>query len=314
MQLEISSKELLPFSPVSNRWATEYFHRCKGNTWTVTWSSYLSQSWDQGCGKSYLQTAKCLLHSPQQLVVAGCFSGAAENTAWRITADDLLLQPEPIYMSTAQEADIRLWRHAINSQAHDILIYSPDTDVYNIGLGLIYGLSAEYIIQLNPLHCDEQYPHLNKLLKAFENDLDTALLPSHKLGKILQTLFITSGCDYIYYINGFGEASVLKYFFQRADYINGSQMPGCLSETQTCNLNSGFQVFLRLIGTLYFKQNLPEFVSEYGFSTPNQLFNSIDTVSHQHKIWIEKVRTFIADHIVCEEERVHHTVHFGATG
>ena len=162
-----------------------------------------------------------MLHSPQQLVVAGCFSGAAENTAWRITADDLLPQPEPIYRSTAQEADIRLWRHAVNSQAH-ILVYSPDTDVYNIGLGLIYGLSAEYIIQLNPPHCDEQYLHLNKLLEAFENDPDTALLPSHKLGKILQTLFITSGRDYVSYISGFGKASVLKCFFQHADFINGS--------------------------------------------------------------------------------------------
>ena len=55
---------------------------------------------------------------------------------------------------------------------------------------------------------------------------------------------------------------------------------------------------------IYFKKNLPGFVSEYGFATPNQLFNSIDTVSHQHKIWIEKVRTVIADRIVCEEERV----------
>ena len=81
-------------------------------------------------------------------------------------------------------------------------------------------------------------------------------------------------------------------------------MPGCLSETQTYNLNSGFQAFLRLVGTLYFKKNLPAFVSEYGFATPNQLFNSLDTVPHKHKIWIEKIRNVVADRIVCEEERV----------
>ena len=273
------------------------------------WREYLQcreckRSLVEAIGLSYLQTARLLLHPRQQLVVAGCFSGTAENTAWRITEDDLLPQPEPIYRSTAQEADIRLWRHVISSQAHNILIYSPDTDVYNIGLGLIYGLSAEHIIQLNPPHCDEQYLHLNKLLQAFENDPDTALLPSHKLGQILQTLFITLGCDYISYISGFGKASVLKCFFQHADFINSSHMPGCLSETQTYNLNSGFQAFLRLVGTLYFKKNLPAFVSEYGFATPNQLFNSLDTVPHKHKIWIEKIRNVVADRIVCEEERV----------
>ena len=122
------------------------------------WREYL-QCWEckrslvEAIGLSYLQTARLLLHPRQQLVVAGCFSGTAENTAWRITEDDLLPQPEPIYRSTAREADIRLWRHVISSQAHNILIYSPDTDVYNIGLGL----SAKHIIQLNPPHCDEQY-------------------------------------------------------------------------------------------------------------------------------------------------------------
>ena len=81
-------------------------------------------------------------------------------------------------------------------------------------------------------------------------------------------------------------------------------MPGCLSETQTYNLNSGFQAFLRLVGTLYFKKNLPAFVSEYGFATPNQLFNSLDTAPQKYKMWIEKIRNVVADRIVCEEERV----------
>ena len=74
-------------------------------------------------------------------------------------------------------------------------------------------------------------------------------------------------------------------------------MPGCLSETQTYNLNSGFQAFLRLVGTLYFKKNLPAFVSEYGFATPNQLFNSLDT--QKHKMWIEKIRNVVADRPHC---------------
>ena len=70
---------------------------------------------------------------------------------------------------------------------------------------------------------------------------------------------------------------MLKCFFQHAEFINGSQLSGCLSETDTQNRDSGFQAFLRLIGTLYFKKNLPAFISECGYTIPNQIFNSIET-------------------------------------
>ena len=157
-------------------------------------------------------------------------------------------------------------KHTTYSYIHQIQM-----SIIIICLGLICGCSSECIIQLNPAHRDRQYLHLNNLLLALENDPDVALLPSQKLGRILQTLFITSGCDYVSYFSGFGKASVLKCFFQHADFINGSQLSRCLSETDTQNRESGFQAFLCLIGTLYFKKNLPAFISEFGFTTPNQL-------------------------------------------
>ena len=53
------------------------------------------------------------------------------------------------YYSNAIEADTRIWRHAIQTQGTNILIYSPDTDVYNIGLGLhvVNCTSKQYIVQ-----------------------------------------------------------------------------------------------------------------------------------------------------------------------
>ena len=114
----------------------------------------------------------------------------------------------------------------------------------------------------------------SNLLKALKNDPDLATLPENKLGKIFQTLFICSGCDYTSYFSGHGKATILNVFFQHAEFINGVQMPGCLSETSTTNKKSGFLSFIRLVGTLYFKKYLSAFVSVYGFDTPNQLFNS----------------------------------------
>lgn len=41
-----------------------------------------------------------------------------------------------MYSTNAKEADLRIWRHAYQTRATRILVYSPDTDVYNIGLPL----------------------------------------------------------------------------------------------------------------------------------------------------------------------------------
>ena len=44
---------------------------------------------------------------------------------------------------------MRIWHHAYQSKATKILIYSPDTDVYSIGLPL----HQDCIIQINVFAC-----------------------------------------------------------------------------------------------------------------------------------------------------------------
>ena len=71
-------------------------------------------------------------------------------TAWVVYGGDLFPQPEPAYSSNSPEADMLLWRHALQSNAVRVLMYSPDTDVYNIGLSLISTHpNTDFIIQLN---------------------------------------------------------------------------------------------------------------------------------------------------------------------
>ena len=257
----------------------------------------------EALGLSYLQTARFGLYPGKKLVLSGCFSGNAENTAW-VIAEGSLPQPEPMYSSSAQEADMNMWRHVIQSPAHCILVYSPDTDVYNIGLTLIQCTSAEVIVQNNVPHKEKRYLNLNSLFTALANNPDLAALPVDKLGNIMQTLYICSGCDYISYFSGIGRATFLKHFFQNAEFISSSSMPGNLSETK--HMQTGFLAFIRLIGTLYFKKHLSAFVSELGFETPNQLYNSIitPTVNEKHEEWLKRIRDIISDRITSEEERV----------
>ena len=102
----------------------------------------------EAIGLYFLQRGYLLLMYQQQLIISGCFSSANEDSAWLITSNEL---PErlPSYNSNAQEADNRIWHHTTLSETTKILIYSPDTDVHNIGLSTLEATTTkEYVIQL----------------------------------------------------------------------------------------------------------------------------------------------------------------------
>ena len=88
---------------------------------------------------SLLQHGRLLLREHQRLVISGCLSGENDNYAWILSSNELLPEQMAVYHTSAEEADNRIWRHATQSCATKRLIYSPDTDTYNIGLGLLQG-------------------------------------------------------------------------------------------------------------------------------------------------------------------------------
>ena len=73
---------------------------------------------------------------------------------WRATrlCMEVSSQPMPklaeMNQSNALEADMRVWRHTLQTKRQRILIYSPDTDVYNIGLTLVQP-SSQHLVQIN---------------------------------------------------------------------------------------------------------------------------------------------------------------------
>ena len=239
-----------------------------------------------------------------KVVLAGCFGGEASNTAW-LVQNNAIPQPLPEYSTNAEETDLRIWRHVFKTGATRILLYSPDTDVYNIGLGLLGDINKDIVIQINLPHLDNQFLNLNGLSESLNNDPDLVTIPTESCQDILQVLFISTGCDYISYFSGFGKASFLNIFFQHAEFItSGSLVQGTLADS---NIATGFLAFVRLIGTAYFKKHLSAFVSRFGLKTPCQLNNSLDnavSLEDHHKQWLETIRAAIGERIINEEEGV----------
>ena len=53
-----------------------------------------------------------VIHDNQKMILAGCFLDENNNIAWVIQPDvSTVPQPEPIFHSNAEEADIRIWKH-----------------------------------------------------------------------------------------------------------------------------------------------------------------------------------------------------------
>ena len=97
------------------------------------------------------------------------------------------------------------------------MLYSPDTDVYNIGLPIIQELpSLEVYIELKPKgrrKDSHRYLHLNKLIHALRSDPDLAQVPLEQRPSVVQAVYIVTGCDYISYFKGIGKEFFLNVLF-----------------------------------------------------------------------------------------------------
>ena len=170
----------------------------------------------EAVGLSYLRKGRPFLHQTQSLIIAGCFSGQDDSNAWVTHPSHVsaIAEPLPEYHSNVVEADTSIWRHATQTWATKILTYSPDTNVYNIGLGLVNHTSKQLVVEINVLHATEKrYLHLNNLYLALQKDPDLASLPRNDLGVIVQSLFICTGCDFVSYFKTIGNTIFSMFSF-----------------------------------------------------------------------------------------------------
>ena len=170
--------------------------------------------------QSLLQEAVRHLVPGQTFVTAG----GTNTHAFTVSGGDTASQIAPQYCSNAEESDLRIWRHVTQGNFHRVkyIVYSPDTDVYHIGLKYICNTNSEVVVQITQLSSKEtQYFHLQEFLSATANDPQLAPLPPQDTPKIFQTLYISTGCDYISFFSGLGKASFLQTFFLHSGFISG---------------------------------------------------------------------------------------------
>ena len=85
-----------------------------------------------------------------------------------------------------------------------MFIFSPDTDVYHVGMPLISS-GKRVIIQLNkPSDKELKLLDLGQLLDNLKRDPGLVHIPDSSIPSTIQTLFVCTGCDYVYLFSGIG--------------------------------------------------------------------------------------------------------------
>lgn len=249
------------------------------------------------------------LSSHQKFYVAGAFAEHIANTSWFVEGSCSSPQPDPAFSCNAEETDTMLWLHAKKTHCSKILVLSPDTDVYMIGLPLQCTREKDIIVQISDMNSRElRLISMKRLIAALLNDPDLANVAAGTHFQILQSLFVSTGCDYVSFFSGLGKATFLRYFFQYAEFITGESQytKGSLSDVLLNNdaHKQGFLAFLRLVGTVYFKKHATAFESD----SPESHFKSFTTsstdIEQQHRNWLEDIRQSTWDRINFEAEMV----------
>jgi len=154
----------------------------------------------------------------QTLITAGGFLDEYRNQCWCVRRNGVP-QPLPYLRSNAEETDLRIWLHSINSIGSRKLLYSPDTDVYNIGLPLVQQAALDVCLQLNGRHKQShRYLYMNRFIQALNSDPDLARISPDQRVTIIQAIYIVTGCDYISYFKGIGIVYFLHVFYQHATF------------------------------------------------------------------------------------------------
>ena len=238
--------------------------------------------------------------------VARGFDGPLTDTAWYVQGNSRR-QPDPAYTCNAEETDARIWLHVkCTTCSRFLLLSSPDTDVYHLGLPLERH-NKQVTIQVSPMNSRElQFLNMSSLSKAFLHDPDLSNIITTDLPQVMQTLVVCTGCDYTSFFSQIGKATFLRYFYQYTAFITGRESQGTLADTgwEGEAYKNGFLAFLRLIGTIYFKKHATAFETPSPANHFQNFSATHTTIQQQHKDWLEDIQQNIADRITFENDMI----------
>lgn len=247
---------------------------------------------------------KEVLKDDQKLVTAGGFDGDMKDKAMVATKE--VITVDESLSSNHEESDSRVWLHCLRTPYSWVLVYSPVTDTYHVGLRVLIGqgglVRKDAVVQLSMVPDDHEYLSIPYLASCLRTDPDLGLLVKDDLPTVFQALYVASGCDYTSFFFGCGKASFLSAFFMYASFINGRSMEGSLSDSDV-ESDGGLCAFYRLVGCVYFQKFSSVMPQEH--KTPRQLFQSFSDASNilqQHRDWLDCVRDHSWKKIDSEEE------------
>ena len=235
------------------------------------------------------------LQPHQALYVSGAFPELLEETTWFVKGSHSR-QPEPALTANAEETDTRLWLHAARTTHTKILIVSHRTQTYITDI--------EIIVRLSTLNSREtKYLHMSALLQCLQNDPELSTIPSQLVPRIIQTLYIASGCDYTSFFSQMGKSTFYKHLFHYAPFITSGEVEGTLAESQGTHEN-GLLSFLRLLGTVYFKKHASGFNTQSPSTHFCRFAGPNISLREQHSLWLQDIRENIWHRIKFENQMI----------
>ena len=250
-------------------------------------------------GDCLLRLTPSLLSGTQKVVVSGFTEGEDEDKAFYSTCTEVKMCNHNLQCN-AEEADTCLWLHAIKSEGRKKLVFSPDTDTLFIGLGMVNVITIDVVIQVNKGASDKKFVHLNPLVQALSNDVDLNPIPTEDRPKVLQSLFVLSGCDFTSSFIGFGKVAFFKAFYAYSKFVSGES--GALSHLPN---EENYLAFLRMVGVMYFQRHRSTFSS---YHSPVAHFHSHKSdktsIKQQHLNWIDSLRQGMWDQVTFEDQLI----------
>ena len=244
---------------------------------------------------SFVEVAQQALQGTECVFVGGARQGAP---VYRVCQGNVTLCEG--YKNNHIEGDSMVWLHAALCDYSNVLIYSPDNDIYNIGLGMLSEIpSKTFNVQLKSRAQGSEFLNLNILLNSLSKNTNLKKINTSIIGKIFQTLYISTGCDYVSYFKHHGKTSFYNSLFDYAEFITGdTSLPGTLDMIEESNLSLGFFSFLRLVGVEYFKSVASKFSRQLQRTRADDLFRSAlpdanGDIKSAHAVWLEKIRAAI---------------------
>ncbi|CAC5366906.1 unnamed protein product [Mytilus coruscus] len=190
-----------------------------------------------------------------------------------------------------EEGDTRVWLHASQTAASRVIIYSPDTDTFFIGLPIVKSLRKSVFVQTKETPYEKTFVDMMRFLSHLSHDL--SLQGVHDIESCIQMLYICSGCDFVSFFHGCGKKAFLDGFYQNAQFIASGLNLSTLDETGLCS-------FYRLVASVYFAKHRPAFRPSASIS---EFYNTIELGDglESHTALVKVIREHMWERIQSED-------------